>query len=106
MKPTCSIPYLVTKLNEEVFKKEVKSLVLLGFLETSNDSDLGSQYFKEPKSKANYVHFIRDFRNLNKQIKCKHIQWLISMEFLFKLEYFHYSESLDLNMGYSYIILS
>ena len=95
----------MTKLNEEVFKKEVKSLVLLGFLETSNDSDLGSQYFKEPKSKANYVHFIRDFRNLNKQIKGKTYPMTNINEILFNLEYFHYSESIDLNMGYSYIIL-
>ena len=36
-KPICSQPYSVPKLHEEIFKKEVGILVLLGVLEVAND---------------------------------------------------------------------
>ena len=37
-KPTCSRPYLVTKVHGEIFKKQVGRLVLLGVLDVANDS--------------------------------------------------------------------
>ena len=37
MKPIFSRSYTVPKLNEEMLKKEVECLVLLGFLEGAND---------------------------------------------------------------------
>ena len=54
-----------------MFKKEVERLVLLGFLEVSNDSDWGAPSFAKNKLKSNWVCFVRDFRNLNKQLKRK-----------------------------------
>ena len=36
--PICSRLYPVPKLHEEIFKKEVERLVLLGFLKGENDS--------------------------------------------------------------------
>ena len=38
-KPMCSRPYKVPKVQEEMFKKEVKSLVLIGVLGVANDSE-------------------------------------------------------------------
>ena len=54
-----------------MFKKEVESLVILVVLENSNDSDWGDQYFAQPKHKKNQLLFLSDFRDLNKQLKCK-----------------------------------
>ena len=65
-KPICSQPYPVPKVDEEIFKKEVERLVLLGVLEVENDSEWGSPYFAQPEPKSNLVHFISDFGNLNK----------------------------------------
>ena len=38
VKSICSRPYPVPKIHEEMFKKEVKHLVLLGVFEVSNNS--------------------------------------------------------------------
>ena len=54
-----------------MFKKEVKGLVLLGFLESSNDSEWGAPYFPQPEPKVNRVRFISNFRNLNTKLKRK-----------------------------------
>ena len=54
-----------------MFKKEVDHLVLLGVLKVANDSEWGAPSFAQPKLKSNRVHFISDFRNLNKQLKKK-----------------------------------
>ena len=37
VKPICSRPYPVPKVHEEMFKKEVERVVLLGVLELAND---------------------------------------------------------------------
>ena len=37
-KPICLRPYPVPKVHEEMFKKEVEHVVILGVLETDNDS--------------------------------------------------------------------
>ena len=50
-KPICSRPYSVTKVHNEMFKKEAKRLVLLGVVEVANDSEWGSPYFAQPKHK-------------------------------------------------------
>ena len=47
-------------------KKEVGNLALLGFLEVANDSEQGDPSFAQPKPKSNWVRFLSDFRNLNK----------------------------------------
>ena len=71
-KPVFSRPYPVPKAHEEIFKKEVEHLVLLGVLEVANYSEWGSQSFAQPKPKSNQVHFLIDFRNLNKQLNKNH----------------------------------
>ena len=67
--PILSRPYPVTKVNEEMFKKDVECLVLLGVLEAAIDSEWGSPSFAQPKPKSNQVHLLSDFRNLNKHLK-------------------------------------
>ena len=44
-------PYPVPKVHEEMFKKEVERLVLLGFLEAANESEWGASSFAQPKPK-------------------------------------------------------
>ena len=87
-----------TKGTRENIQKEAGSLVLLGVLEVVNDSEWGSPSFTQPTHKSNWVRFISDFRNLNKQVKQKPMPK--ANEILFKLEVFQYATSLDLNMGY------
>ena len=48
-KTICSLPYLVPKVHEEIFKKEVEHLVLLGVLKVANDPEWGAPYFAQPK---------------------------------------------------------
>ena len=48
-KPILLRSYPVPKLHEEIFKKEVECLVLLGFLEVANDSEWGVPSFVQTK---------------------------------------------------------
>ena len=61
MKPIFLRPYLVLKIHEEMFKKEVEHLVILGVLKRANDSEWGSPSFAQPKLKSNRVSFLSDF---------------------------------------------
>ena len=54
-----------------MIKREVESVVLLGFLELVNYLGWGSPYFAQPKPKSNQVRLLSDFRNLNKKLKRK-----------------------------------
>ena len=54
-----------------MFKKEVQSLFILVALDNSNYSEWGAPSFAQLKPKINQVCFLSDFRNLNKQFKCK-----------------------------------
>ena len=63
---TCLRPYPVPKVHEEMLKKEVERLVLLGVLEVANDSGWVYPYFAQPKPKPNRVRYLSDFRNTNK----------------------------------------
>ena len=49
----CSRPYQVPKVHEEMFKKYVGHLFLLGVLEVSNGWEWGDPYFTQPKPKSN-----------------------------------------------------
>ena len=49
----CSIPYSVPTVHEEMFKKEVERLVILGVLEKSNNSGWGAPLFAQPRPKTN-----------------------------------------------------
>ena len=64
-KPICLLPYPVPKEHEEMFKKEVAHLVLLGVHKVANDSEWKAPSFVQPKPKSNRVRFLSNFRNLN-----------------------------------------
>ena len=85
VKPICSQPYPVPTVHEEMFKKEVEILVLLGVLEVENYSELVAPSFAQPKTKSNRVNFLSDFSNLNKQLKQKPYPMPKINEILFKL---------------------
>ena len=51
--PICSRPYPVLKVHEEMLKKEVERLVLLGFLKVANDSEWGDPSFAQSQPKPN-----------------------------------------------------
>ena len=87
-KPICSRAYLVLKVHEEMFKKEVEFIVLLGFLKVENDSEWVSPSFAQPKPKLNRVCFLSNFRNLNKQLKPKPYPMLKINKMLLELEVF------------------
>ena len=52
------------------------------------------------------VHFLSDFRNLNKQLKRKPYLMPKVCDMLLKLEGFKYAMSLEPNMGYYHIRLN
>ena len=64
---------------------------------------MGTPYFAKPKTKSNRVHFLSDFRNINKQLNQKPYPMPNINGMLLKLEGFQYDMSLDLNMGYYHI---
>ena len=84
-KPIYLRPYPVPKAYEEMFKKEVECLVLIGVIEVANDSEWGSPYFAHHKPKSNRVRFLSDFRNLNEQLKQKPHPMPKTNEILLKL---------------------
>ena len=51
---------------------------------TSEWSEWRSPYFVKPKTKSNRVHFINDFRNINKQLKQKPYPILKKKEMILK----------------------
>ena len=75
-------------------------------LEEANYSEWGSPSFAQPKAKTNRVRFVRDFHNLNRQLKRKPYPMPKIREMILKLELFKYATSLELNMGYYQIYLS
>ena len=75
-------------LHEEMLKKEVERLVLLGVLDAANDSEWGSPSFAQPKPKSNRVCLLSDFININKQLKRKPYPMQSINAMLLKLEGF------------------
>ena len=53
--PIGSRPYPVTKVHDEMLKKGVDCLVLIGFLEIANNSEWGSPSLSQPKPKLIWV---------------------------------------------------
>ena len=86
-----------------MFKKEVEHVVIIWFLEKSNDLEWGALSFAQPKPETNLVHVLSDFRHLNKQLKCKLSPMIKSNKMLLELEVFKYAISPDLNMEYYHI---
>ena len=102
VKPVFLRPFPVMRVKEAMLRKKVEKIVDLRALENLNESNWVAPSFSWPKSKSNWVRFLSDFRNLNRQ--CKHksdpIQKIHGM--LLQLEGFKYITSLDLNMGQLY----
>ena len=71
-----------------MFKQEVEHLVVLGVLELANDSEWVAPSFAKPKHKLNQVHFLSEFRNLNKQLKQKQFPMSKIKEMLLKWNVF------------------
>ena len=82
-----------------MFKKEVKRLVLIVFLEVTNDSKWRYSYFAQPKPFKKKVNFLSYFSSINKQLKQKSYHMPKINEMLLKSECFQYAASLGLNMG-------
>ena len=58
-------PYPVPKVHEEMFKKDIERLVIIGVLGVENDSEWVSLSFAQPKPTSNRVCFLSGFRNIN-----------------------------------------
>ena len=86
--PICSLPYPVPKAQKKRFKKDVENLVVLGVLEIANYWEWVAPSFAKTKPKWNQVHFLSEFRNLNKQLKQKQYTMPKINEMLLKLECF------------------
>ena len=98
-------PNPVPKVYEEILKKEVELVVILGVLELANYSKWGAPSFAQPNPKSNWVSFLNDFRNPNKQLNQEPYPMPKNNEVLLKLYVFQYAMSLDLKMGYYHIQL-
>ena len=81
-------PFPVPKVHGGMFKNEVGCLVLLGVPEIANEPQWGAPYFVQTKPKSNRIHFLSDFRNINKQLKRKPYPMPKINEMLLKLEAF------------------
>ena len=93
------------KSTEATLKIELECLVKLGILKCINRSEWAVPTFIIPK-KDGSIHFISDFREINKRIKRKPYPIPKIQDLLMKLEGFQYATSLDLNMGYYHIELT
>ena len=67
--------------------------------EHANDSEWVSPYFSQPKAKNNWLNFLSDLQNLNRQFKYKPYPLPKIRGILLKLKGFKYAISLDLDMG-------
>jgi Reverse transcriptase (RNA-dependent DNA polymerase). len=99
-KPVSSQYYPVPKINKETFRKELLCLVDIGVLTPVQDSEWGTPVFIIPKNKDGTVHFITDYRKVNKLIKRKPYPLPHIANTLQELEGFQFASALDLNMGY------
>ena len=70
-KPLSLQPHPIPKAHKYMLNKEAQHLFLLRVLVKENDSEWGAPYFTQPKTKINWVRFLRNFRNSNKQLKLK-----------------------------------
>ena len=96
---------MVPHLYKEALKKEIDQLVVLGVLESVQQSERGYLTFNIPK-KDNQVRFVSNFQRLNSIIKRKPYPLPCISDILQNLKGFKYAMSLDLNMGYYHICLS
>ena len=98
-KPYHGRAYPVPKVHKEVLIKELNRLCELGVLKAEGASEWASPSFIIPK-KDMTVHFISDFREVNKRIKRKLFPIPKISTVLQEMEGFTFATALDLNMGY------
>jgi hypothetical protein len=101
-KPYHGRPYSVPKAYEQSFRLEVDRLEKIGVLRKVNRSQWGAPTFVIPK-KDKTIHFIMDFRELNKHIKQRPYLLPKIQDLLLGMDGFQYATLLDLNMGYYHI---
>ena len=58
---------------------------ILGLIELENNWERGAPSFAQPKHKSNWLHFLNEFRNLNKQLNQKPHPMPKTNEILLKL---------------------
>ena len=97
--------YLVTKINKEIFCKELKLLVKIGVLTPVQQEKYGTSIFIIPKTEGN-VRFIIDYHKIDqKQVRNMYpIRGIVKK--IHKLEGVQYATTLDINMGYYTVSLS
>ena len=88
MNPISLKTYPVPKAHKENFEKELEHSVIMGVLERSNNPEWGATSFAQPKLKTNWVSFLSEFRNLNKQSKSKLYQMNNINKIILELEGF------------------
>jgi hypothetical protein len=98
-KPFHNRPFPVPRVHKDTIVKELNRLCDLGVLEFQPASEWASPSFIIPK-KDNTVHFISDFREVNKQLVRKPFPIPKISTVLQELEGFTFPTALDLNMGY------
>ena len=74
-----------------MFKREGVSLIVLGVLEKENDPVWGAPYFSQSKAITDIVRLLSDFRNLNRQMRCKPHQMSKIRKMLLNLKGFKYA---------------
>ena len=98
-KPYHGRPFPVPKSRKATTIKELKRRCDLGVLEFQPASEWASPSFIIPK-KDNTVHFISDFREVNKRLVRKPFPIPKISTVLQELDGFTFATALDLNMGY------
>ncbi len=99
LKPYHGRAYLVLSAHKETLKKELNRLCELGVLEWQPASEWALPSFIVPK-KDQIVHFLGDFREVNKRIVQKPFPLPKISTVLQELEGITFATALDLNMGY------
>jgi hypothetical protein len=89
----------VQKIHKDVLIKEIERLCKLGVLEQQHYSEWASPSFIVPK-KNNTVHFLSNFRKVNKRLIRKLFPIPKIGTVLQELKGFTFATALDLNMGY------
>ena len=103
-KPYHGRPFPVPKSRKETTMKELNRLCELGVLEFQPASEWASPSFIIPK-KDNTVHFISNFREVNKRLVRKPFPIPKISTVLQELEGFTFATALDFNIGYYTICL-
>eukprot|EP00957_Ditylum_brightwellii_P155558 11841204-Ditylum_brightwellii.AAC.2 len=91
--------YSVPRAHKDIFLKELKHLIEIGLLEPCGPTEWAVSTFIIPK-KDNWVHWISDFRELNKVIKCKFYPLPLIQYVLQRWSGYMFLTKLDITMFY------